>query len=260
MVTNTFCSFMSKKRVTDTRSLIIELRRRGLSYRKISRMLHVSQATVARVLKREGSRKGAAQKTLKPQEGVSRTQESAFLEAELEGFRPSLKGASRKEESAFANHRGALSDFEDAGSEKHESAFQHPAKASEGVKGLKHESAPLSYPEEALSGARPESSYETQKGVRDGEKSAFESFRPEVSQNEKSAFDRPSFLISSPEALSGFREAELLHRVSWLEDEVRRLHEALAREQAISYELSQRVKELEQALPKTPKKRWWRFW
>jgi hypothetical protein len=67
-------------------------------------------------------------------------------------------------------------------------------------------------------------------------------------------------LISSPEALSGFREAELLRRVSWLEEEVRRLHEALAREQAISYELSQRVKELEQALPKTPKKRWWHFW
>jgi transcriptional regulator with XRE-family HTH domain len=228
-----------------TYSLIIELRRRGLSYREISKTLHVSQATVARVLKQKASRKSSVMR--KTQEGVFKAQGSE-MESES-AFQPSQK-------SVLVNRREALSCFE--GLEKAKSAFQHPAKASEGVKGLKHESAPLSYPEEALSGARPESSYETQKGVRDGEKSAFErsAFQPSL----KSAFDRPSFLISSPEALSGFREAELLHRVSWLEEEVRRLHEALAREQAISYELSQRVKELEQALPKPSKKRWWRFW
>jgi len=125
-----------------TYSLIIELRRRGLSYREISKTLHVSQATVARVLKRKASRKNAVAR--KTQEGVFETQRFSGMES---AFQPSL------------------------------------------------------------------------------------------------IFDRSSF--------PGFGEAEL---ISWLEEEVKRLHEALAREQAIAYEMSQRVKELEQALPELRKR------
>jgi len=218
-----------------TYSLIIELRRRGLSYREISKTLHVSQATVARVLKQKASRKNSVMR--KTQGGVFKAQSSG-TEGES-AFQPSQK-------SVLVNRRGALSDFE--GLEKAKSAFQQDGLGRE-VSLLHSES------KEALSSIHAESYAEAQKGVyvEGVEKSAFQ---PSL----KSAFDRPSFLISSPEALSGFREAELLRRVSWLEEEVRRLHEALAREQAISYELSQRVKELEQALPKTPKKRWWHFW
>jgi len=213
-----------------TYSLIIELRRRGLSYREISKTLHVSQATVARVLRQKASRKNSVMR--KTQEGVFEAQSSGTEGA----FQPS-------QESVFMNRREALSGF--GGLVKVKSAFQQDGFGREGS--VKSVSLLHSESKEALSSIHAESYAEAQKGVyvEGVERSAFQ---PSL----KSAFDRLSF--------PGFGEAELLRRVSWLEDEVRRLHEALAREQAIAYEMSQRVKELEQALPKPSKKRWWHFW
>ena len=50
----------------------------------------------------------------------------------------------------------------------------------------------------------------------------------------------------------------LQYQLAFLVEENKRLHEALAREQTISYELSQQLKLLE--APAEQPRRWWKFW